>query len=569
MKKYLLIIASCLASVVALGQSMYDAIAYGENNYYGTARSIALGNAVTALGGDLGAVSINPAAAAVANYSQFVITPGVSISSSSSSYAAEYGAGQYQGPYNSNRGRFILPNVGMNVNFYLPDGFFKTMSFAVVCNTTQQHLFFSEAAGTNNSTSMSGAMAYSANFNADGAGHMMEPDVFKSYGNEGAYTNTVYGWNELCAYQGNMISYDSKHKGYWGVAEAFDGSLLGPLRQTSQRQRTGTKNDLVASFAFNHEDNFYLGFSLGIPFQRYAYSEIFRETPEDNRQFPITFNTDKGEVTTCYTGSVYDYEYAANVDGIYGKVGFIWLPVTGLRVGASFQTPTAMTISETYRTAITSSFEDNRLSSTGASPCGEYRYRMVSPYRASLGLATTFGTAGLLSVDYEITDFSIMSYKEMGYNGSLLNGTFAVVNNVMRNFCGLAHQLRAGAEFNLGPCFAVRLGYTLKTSPECHYTNNRGDTVYASDYEMNYDRYVSRELTLANKTYDFSQAVHSASLGFGFASLGSFFADAVVRFNKYPESSFAPYAKYSNANEPDVRVRTNLFDAAVTFGWRF
>ena len=569
MKKYISIIASCLVSVFASGQSMYDAIAYGENNYYGTARSISLGNAMTALGGDLGSVSINPAGAAVANYSQFVVTPGVSISSCSSSFASQYGSTQYQGPYNSNKARFTLPNIGMNLNFYLEGGFFKTMTFAVLCNTTQQHLFFSEAAGTNNSTAMSGAMAYSANFNADGAGHMLEPDVFKNYGNDGAYTNTVYGWNELCAYQGNMISYDSKHKGYWGVAEAFDGSLLGPLRQTSQRQRFGSKNDFVASFAFNHEDNFYLGVSLGIPFQRCTYSEIFRETPEDCEQFPITFNTGSGEVTTCYTGSVYDYEYAAQIDGIYGKVGFIWLPVKGLRVGASFQTPTSMTVTENYRTSISSTFQDSRLSSSGVSPRGEFRYRMVSPYRASFGLATTFGTAGLLSLDYEITDFSIMQYKEIGYNGSLLNGTFSTVNNVMRNFCGREHQVRAGAEFNMGPCFALRLGYTLKTSPECHYTNNRGDLVYALDYEIDYDRYISRELTLSNKAYDFSQSVHSFSAGLGYASLGSFFADAVVRFNKYPESSFAPYARYSEIGEPDIKVRTNLFDVALTLGWRF
>lgn len=569
MKRLIIILALSFVTALASGQSMYDAIAYGENNYYGTARSMALGNAMTAVGGDLGSVALNPAGAAVSNYLQFVITPGVSISSTSSSYASEYGASQYQGPYNTNKARFMMPNLGLNVHFYLPGTFFKSMSFALVCNSTQQHLFFAEAAGSNSATAMSGAFAYSANYNADGSGHMMEPDVFKNYGNEGAYTNTNYGWNELCAYQSNMISYDSKNKGYWGVAEALDGSILGPLRQTSQRQRVGTKNDLVANFAFNHDDSFYLGISLGIPFQRYSYSEIFREAPEDNQRFPITFNTEKGPITTCYTGSLYDYAYSAKIDGIYGKVGFIWLPVKGLRVGASFQSPTSMTISETYRTSISSTFEDSRLSSSGTSPLGEFHYRMTSPYRASFGVATTFGTAGLLSLDYELTDFSIMRYREMRYNGNLMNGSFAVVNNVMKNFCGRSHYLRAGAELKLGPCFAVRLGYTFRTSPECHYMNNLGNVVYASDFEADFDRYMNRELTLSGRAYDFSQAVHTASVGFGFASTGSFFADAVVRFNKYPDSSFAPYAKYSYANAPDVKVRNNLFDAAITFGWRF
>ena len=46
-------------------QNMYDGHTMSRNNYYGTARSVALGNAVTALGGDLGSVTYNPAGSAV------------------------------------------------------------------------------------------------------------------------------------------------------------------------------------------------------------------------------------------------------------------------------------------------------------------------------------------------------------------------------------------------------------------------------------------------------------------------------------------------------------------------
>ena len=66
MKKIVLAAAFLAASVAAGAQNMYDAINFSQNHYFGTARSMAMGNAVTAVGGDLGSIGINPAGSAVA-----------------------------------------------------------------------------------------------------------------------------------------------------------------------------------------------------------------------------------------------------------------------------------------------------------------------------------------------------------------------------------------------------------------------------------------------------------------------------------------------------------------------
>ncbi len=71
-----------LAYVCSYAQTAYDALLFSENNYEGTARSVAMGNAFTALGGDLGSVTINPAGSAVAGYSQITLTPSLTISAS-------------------------------------------------------------------------------------------------------------------------------------------------------------------------------------------------------------------------------------------------------------------------------------------------------------------------------------------------------------------------------------------------------------------------------------------------------------------------------------------------------
>ena len=88
MKRIFLTIAAAVAvqaSMMAQEPDTYNSQFFGRTTYYGTARSIALGGAMTALGGDLGSVTYNPAGSAVNHYSQFTITPAVSVAVSNSS----------------------------------------------------------------------------------------------------------------------------------------------------------------------------------------------------------------------------------------------------------------------------------------------------------------------------------------------------------------------------------------------------------------------------------------------------------------------------------------------------
>ena len=97
---------------------MYDGLNYSQNNYYGTARSIGMGNAMTAVGGDLGSIGINPAGSAVAGYSQFTITPNLTISSMNASYSAYPvgGADRFTNEQNKRLNRFSMPNIGLTFN---------------------------------------------------------------------------------------------------------------------------------------------------------------------------------------------------------------------------------------------------------------------------------------------------------------------------------------------------------------------------------------------------------------------------------------------------------------------
>ncbi|MBO7275651.1 MAG: hypothetical protein J6V15_04685, partial [Clostridia bacterium] len=140
MKKTAIIILMALVAVSGYAQSAYSALLLSENDYEGTARTAAMGNAFTALGGDLGAVSINPAASAVNNYSQFSITPGISILTSSATGVFPLDDGDlpyFQRTMRSTRTKFNFPNVGVSLNFSTGrKSGIKSISAAFIVNKT-------------------------------------------------------------------------------------------------------------------------------------------------------------------------------------------------------------------------------------------------------------------------------------------------------------------------------------------------------------------------------------------------------------------------------------------------
>ena len=111
------ILLTIAASVGAFAQTAYDAWLFSENNYEGTARSVAMGNAFTALGGDLGGITINPAGSAVAGYSQITLTPSLTFSTNTATGVPYEGSSYFQREMKSRKVRAGIPNVGFTFNF--------------------------------------------------------------------------------------------------------------------------------------------------------------------------------------------------------------------------------------------------------------------------------------------------------------------------------------------------------------------------------------------------------------------------------------------------------------------
>lgn len=572
MKIFCAAAAVVLSAAAAGAQNMYDAINFSRNEYYGSARSMALGNAVTAVGGDLGTIGINPAGSAVANYGQLTITPGVSISAVGSAYSP-YGEMDYGPVRNYSRARMTLPNLGISAVF--PTGRsrgLRSWTLAVVSNQTSQYNYYANAFGQNSMTSKVAEFAAAA-YGCDG-GVLSRTDAFDG---------SDISWDILTAYQAGMFGSYGNGADYVGVTEIIDPSgkwhyVPGPLSQNSVTHKWGSKNDVVMNLGLNFSDKVFVGFNLGLPYARYGYSEAFYESAVNPEQFPIVFMGDDGsEYDTNFLSASYGYQYLADVDGVYGKLGVIVTPFEGLRIGAAVQTPAMYTVTEHWQYSAATSFADDYFSEDKTSPEGEYSYNLTAPYSASFGLAWTFGTRGFVSLDYELTDYSIMRFRELNPGRAVSQDIFFDLNEANRYFAGVAHNLRIGGEFRLTPAFSVRAGYSLATSPERHWTNDKGEDVTSGDFLAEFDVYNSRAKRLVSAEYypDRTQAV---SFGLGYSSPGSFFADIAAVLTSYPDSVFSPYYDYVNydvdGNEvnvasPRILNHRNLWNVALTIGWRF
>ena len=118
MKKIVLTAAILAIGFSATAQNWEDGLRFSENEYEGTARTMAMGNAFTALGGDMGSLGINPAGSAVARRSQFTVTPGMNISIARvQGEVLNDGSVAFGNKLQNDQSRFSMPNIGGMINF--------------------------------------------------------------------------------------------------------------------------------------------------------------------------------------------------------------------------------------------------------------------------------------------------------------------------------------------------------------------------------------------------------------------------------------------------------------------
>ncbi len=488
------------------GQTIHDALRFSRTDLYGTARSLAMGNAFTAIGGDVGALSVNPASSGVYRHSEFVVTPGIDTYTGTSDYLASSSGGS--------KTRFCLGSIG--VVGYVPTGRrtgLLNINWSVTGNQTAGYVSGTNVTGLNATSSWLASKAHQATMDRYNSGSL-------------SYTSGA-PWDINGAYQSWQIDNfpkgqapDPQETYYLANTENLDFSRpLGRLDHLYSRNSWGYTYDIVANVSANVENKLFFGVNLTFQSIYYTDREFYREQ-----------SVDKSEFETGFEYMNYSYSRTTRGMGFKMAAGIIYRPFAGLSIGASVSTP-AWTKMRDFWTQDVKGFADayKDKDQKSSSPEGDWSYKMTNPFQWNVGLGYTIGQRAVISVDYSNTNYSNVAFRTL--DGPA--GNYNILNDAIGMTFKTSHSVRAGLEVRVAKGISVRGGYNLKTSP-----------VQSEVLDMNYiygddvERYFN------------GQNTQSWSVGVGYRS-GSFFFDVAFQRQIESISEYKLFADYYDLRKTD------------------
>ena len=426
MKKIIILLLILVPVYFAAAQSEVDALRYSQTYFGASARSMGMAGAFGSVGADMSTLSSNPAGIGLYKRTEMTLTPLLHEGTTNSSFL---GNSEETSNYN-----FDLQNAGAVFTFQSRD-------------KRSEWSHFQFGIGVNRLRDFNNEMRIAGN-NSSANGTIMKPfaDYASEYGTiEGLENNAAF--DALLAYEADLL-YDvdgDPDNGYqWG----YD-AIYGGVFQQKNVKTSGSLDEVFISFGGNYQDKLYMGASLGI--QSIDYSEYSTYYEVDAADTIPVFNSltkyDKLETT----GS-----------GINLKLGAIYRLNEWLRVGLAYHTPTFYgsmrdVYSSEMEASLTYDEQEGAVSNQSERSAGEFDYELITPSRV-IGSATALVSQyGLISVDYEMVNYSTASLDSDNFD-------FATSNTYISREFKRQNNLRLGTEWRY-ESFYFRGGYAIYGSP--------------------------------------------------------------------------------------------------------
>lgn len=396
-------------------QNEVDALRYSFTNSYGTARFMGVGGSMGAIGADLGAVQINPAAMGKFNRGEFSFTPNITFTHESSLYNNT----------NASDGRLNLnlSNIGFVVATPVRDGsLWRTVQIGF--NYTRNNDFQS-------------------NEKVSGEHTNSLLDEFAALAT-GLDPNTIIDdapFDAGLAYYTYVIEYDQNNN------EFFPWYNGNRIKQTQALNRRGGQYSSDITLSGNYADKILIGGSIGFPSIRYRENRIFTEEFIDNAGIG-------GDTLNSYT---YRTNLKTTGSGFNAKIGVVIMPVRSVRLGLAAHSPSWYSMEDSYNSSINSNFA-NGDTYEELSPDGIYEYRLRTPAKYIGSFAYVLGKRGFVSAEYELVDYTSAKLGAEDYS-------FSFENEAVRTNYTYAGNLRLGFEFRATNHLTARVGFANYGSP--------------------------------------------------------------------------------------------------------
>lgn len=421
--KYILAVVAVSATTqVAFAQYNQDALRFSRFDRGGTARMKGIGNASTAIGGDLGAISANPAGLGFFNASEFSFTPELNGSDISSTYFNQNESAS-KNQFNFNNASIVFHTSQRVARGADPTRGLLSVNFGLSWNRTNNFYDNVFYAGKNVNNSIADMLA------------------------DQAY-NTGATIKELKAAGNPLGRWGYEHFLVDSVGMDATGNIYQSVTKLNSSQAltqgtTGGQNEFNLALGTNYGNKLYLGLSLGFTSLKYNSTSEFAETGQDTR-----FN--QGYRT------FFDNNQATTGSGFNLKAGLIYKPTQSVQLGASFSSPTWYSIEDRTTLGLETFYQNNE--NYKDSKPFDRNYNLRTPLKVSGGLAVFAGNKGFISADVEYVDYSTMhlsGYEEAEDDNARIKQLYQSAVNA-----------RIGGEAKLSDNVYARAGYGYLGNPE-------------------------------------------------------------------------------------------------------
>ena len=436
MKKNLIIVLIFISLGNFYAQDLNSALLFSNGETLGTARFKSMSGAFGAIGGDLSAISINPAGSTIFNSSQGTLTAATNNSLFDVTYVNSKNNGSLTNlDLNQIGAAFVFKNT---YNNSLWNKFVVSIFYERLDNYDSE---FSISGNTNNSIS-----SYFIE-NANGL-ELINISAFEGESVSEAYSaiGSSFGYQNQQAFLG--------YNGYIiEPAEESDGNTIytsniapGNFFQQYDYQTNGNNGKLSANIAFQYNNNISFGLNLNSHFIEYEKSTYLLE---ENNNDGSSINLVNFQNQLYTTG-----------EGFSMQFGGLFKLSNNLRLGVSYTTPTWLTIrEETTQYLSTFSLINDTSYIVNPSIVNIFPdYNLKTPGNMMGSFAYIFGKVALISLDFESKNYANTSFDTGNNQLDIL------LNDSINNTFTTSNTYRLGTEFR-NKNISYRAGFKTQESP--------------------------------------------------------------------------------------------------------
>mgnify|MGYP001159323390 CR=1 FL=1 len=505
MKKYIIAIALTGFQLTTHAQNQLDALRYSNLNYNGSARFNAMGGAFTAIGGDFSSTVLNPAGIGVYRSSELTFSPTFLQTNNDARF--------YNNPTEEGRLNFNIGSIGYVAVKEMDQNGWKSLNFGIGYSRTNSFSreYNLRSSGINDMTSLIYSHTNTLNTLQN---PITQDQITARYPAEIGPAYETFLLDEI----GNGF-YDVRFWDASGIAKSYDVI------------NRGGSGDLNLTVGGNYKDKLYVGAAVAFSIVNFNEQTTYREdmiysSPADSTQVAAGFprSTDFTRKSTLDVSGA----------GVNLKLGVIYRPVDFVRLGASIQSPTWLSLDETFSNSYESNFENGE--NYFFDYFSEFSYRIHTPWRTNLGLGLILGKKAIFSADYEYLNYSNARIRDA--IDPIVEFGFDEANQEIKKDFSRAHNVRFGLEYRINAPYSLRAGF--------RYNDNPLNDQIADD--------------LSSRTF---------SLGGGYKNENGVFVDFAYSLRQYGETVRLNAVDFNNQAGQGALLDQNSHLIQFTLGLRF